>query len=286
MKKKDLALDLLDLALARKHEPPALSSTLIALDRMVKQRPEHAPSHYASGRVLMLLGSYQLALGALRTAIECDSSLFEAHYFEGVCHWMLGYDDKALEKLEHAAILDDSRFEPYYDAGQLFANQAQHIRAYRCFELAYERAPRDFGVVKKLLQAEIRLGLWDQARFRHSELRQLRASSSDPQIRKIRSFVLDQFEVGEYAVLCIETFEPTGDPRVLMSFAVTFHGTLSFSVNLESSVALRAADIAWVLVVQEGDVRVHTAFNYPARPAYPELREHVENLVIRWTAPG
>jgi tetratricopeptide (TPR) repeat protein len=285
MKKKDLALDLLEMALARKREPVALATALIALDRLAVQRPEDALTHYASGRILLLLGRYQLALGAFRTALEYDGAIFEAHYYEGVCHWMLGFDARALAKFEDALAIDEGRFEPMYDAGQIFANRGEHARALRAFELASERAPDDFGVQKKLLQAQIRVGLWESARRSHERLRRLWATSIDPSVRDLRSYVLDQFEVGEHAVLCIETFEPAGDPSVLMTFAVTLEGALSFSINLESSVALRAAGLAWVLVVQEGDVRVNTGASFRSRPGYPLLRREVEALVRRWTAP-
>lgn len=281
MKKKDLALDLLEMALARRDEPVALATALIALDRLTTQRPDHALAHYASGRILVLLGRYQLALGAFRVAAEHDPLLWDAHYHEGVCHWLLGFDALALDKLEAAQRLDPERFEPWYDRGQIHANRGDHEAALAAFEQAHQRAPDDFGCLKKLLQSQIRAGLWEAARGSRAALRRLWLESQDPAVRRLESYVLDQFEVDDLGVLAIETFAPRGDPQVLMSFAVTSGGRLQSSVNLESSSALRAAGVEWMLVVQRGDVRIDSDVRYDARPAYPLLRKDVEALIRR-----
>lgn len=283
MKKKDLALDLLEMALLRRDEPVALASALIALDRLATQRPDHALAHYASGRILLVLGKYQLALGAFRVALEHDTTLYEAHYFEGICHWMLGYDERALAKLRDASDLAPDRFEPFYDMGQIHANRGENILALDAFELAHARAPGDFATLKKLLQQQIRNGYWEAARNSHRELRRVWAESQDPAVASLESYVLDQFEINDRDVLALETFTPRGDPQVLMSFAVTEGGRLVFSVNLESSTVLREAGFGWILVVQEGDVRINTEVRYYERPAYPVLRNDVEVLIRQWT---
>lgn len=293
MKKKDLALDLLEMALARKDEPVALASALIALDRLTRQRPEHALAHYASGRILMLLGRHQLALGAFRVASRCDPRLFEAHYHEGICQWLLGYDERALEMLQASTRIDPSRFEPWYDMGQIHANHGESELALSAFTHAHELRPNDFPSLKKLLQSQIRLGLWEAARISHNALRRLwidavsaPTETTDPELARLESYVLDQFEIDERDVLAIETFEPRGDPQVLMSFVVTEAGAILYTVNLEGSTALRAAGWAWILIVQEGDVRINTDIRYYERPSYPVLRQDVEALLRQWTRAG
>lgn len=286
MKKKDLALDLLEMALARKDEPVALASALIALDRLASQRPDHAPAHYASGRVLILLGRYQLALGAFRLAARADPTMFEAPYYEAICHWFLGHDAPALELLDHACYLDPSRLEPWYDRGQILANLGEHALAHDAFAHAHALRPDDFATLKKLLQSQIRLGRWEAARISHAALRKLWAESEDPAVRDLESYVLDQFEIGEQAILALETFAPRGDPQVAVSFAVTEAGRLVFSLNLESSVALRAAGYGWTLVVQDGGLRVDTGYRYHDRPAYPLLRRDVELTIRNYPALG
>ena len=279
MKKKDLALDLLDMALARKDEPVALATALIALDKLAQQHPTHAATHYASGRVLMLLGKYQLAMGAFRIALLHDPRMTDGHYFEGICHWMLGFDQLALDKLTEVLRLDPTRADAYYDAAQIFANRGEHARALELYDWAADLMPDDLGCKKKILQCQIRLGRWDAARLTHEAILALR--QSDPAYADMESFVCDQFEIDSLDVVVVETFFPRGEPSVALSFVVTEGGELVFTVNLEGSSALRAAGFAWVLVAQRGEVRINTELAYYDRPAYPLVRQHAEALVRR-----
>jgi hypothetical protein len=63
---------------------------------------------------------------------------------------------------------------------------------------------------------------------------------------------------------------------------VTRTGQLEFSVNLASSAALREAGFAWVLVIQDGDIRVSTEHRYAQRPGYHVLRPQVTTLISDW----
>lgn len=282
MKKKDLALDLLDMALARKGEPVALATALIALDKLAQAQPTHAATHYASGRVLMLLGKYQLAMGAFRIATLHDPAMVDAHYFEGTCHWMLGFDQQALNKLAEVLTLDPTRADAYYDAAQIFANRGEHTRALELYDWAADLMPDDLGCKKKILQCQIRLGMWEAAGETHAEIHAMR--QNDPAYSDMASFVCDQFEIGDLDVLTVETFEPSGEPAVALSFVATEGGALVFTVNLETSSALRAAGFAWVLVAQRGDMRINTEINYYERPAYAVVRQDAEGIMRRLMA--
>ncbi len=283
MKKKDLALDLLEMALARKAEPVALATALIALDRLTQARPEHAEAHYASGRVLMLLDQAQLALGAFRIAQAHAPDHVSAKYFEAICMWQLGLDAQlVLRKLREVRFADPNHFEAWFDEGQVLQNMGDDLAALDCFDLAQALRPGDFGALKKKLQLQLRLGLWDHARRTHERLRALWVAAPDAATRSIQSYVLDQFDLGAHTVLGIETFAPSGDPRTLFSFLVTRVGQLEFSVNLESSAALREAGFGWVLVIQDGDIRVSTEHRYTARPGYHLLRPQVMILISDW----
>jgi len=281
MKKKDLALDLLEMALAKKDEPVALATALIALDRLTQTRPEHALAHYAAGRVLMLMRQHQLAMGAFRIASEHDASLVDAHYYEGVCHHALGFDDLALDKVVQARTLDPEHFLAWYDEGQLLFERGEDRGALIAFERARALRPDDFGATKKCLQQAIRLGRWEVANRLHERLLEIWRTSDDPAVRRARSVVIDQFEVGRHDVLAVETLVPGGDPQVLMTFVVTLGGKIHFTVNLESSAVLRAGGHRAILAVQGPGGRITTEHRYTSRPGYHLLRPDVESLVKR-----
>ncbi|MFO0745745.1 MAG: hypothetical protein U1F43_08735 [Myxococcota bacterium] len=282
--KKDLALDLLEMALARKDEPVALATALIALDRLTQTRPEHALAHYAAGRVLMLMRQHQLAMGAFRVALEHAPELAVAHYYEGVCHYQLGFDQLALDKVMAARTLDPTLFEAWYDEGQMLFDRGEDRGALIAFTRARELRPDDFGVLRKCLQQNIRLGRWETASGLHAELRRAWARSTDAEVRKIQSVVIDQYEVGEHDVMAIEILMPAGDPEILMAFAATLAGKLHFTVNLESSVALRAGGYRAVLAVQAAGGRITTDYRYASRPGYHLLRDDVATVIRRLVA--
>lgn len=279
--KKDLALDLLEMALARKDEPVALATALIALDRLTQTRPEHVMAHYAAGRVLMLMRQHQLAMGAFRVALQHDPDFALGHYYEGVCHWQLGFEDEAMARVTHARDLDPTLFEAWYDEGQMLFDRGEDRGALIAFERARALRPDDFGVLRKVLQQNIRMRRWETASRLHAELRQRWAKSTDPAVQAIRSVVIDQFEVEQHDVMAIEVLAPEGDPEVLMAFAATLDGVLHFTVNLESSLALRTGGYRAVMAVQAAGGRITTDYQYVSRPGYHILREDVATVIRR-----
>ncbi len=281
MRGKDLAIDLLEMALARRGEPAALATAMIALDRLVAVRPEHAPAHYASGRILLLMGQSQLALGAFRTALVHDPELAEAHYYEGVASWLLGQDSEALTKLIHAVARDPELFDARFDLGQLHYQRGDLVSALEQWKAALALRPDDFATLKKLLQALLGLGYHETARLTHERLRQVWRQSEDPAVRAVRSYVLDQFRVGPLRVVAVESLAPVGDPAVVYAFAASDDAGLAFSVNLETSSLLRATGRGFVLVVTAGGTRINTNQRYRELPGYHVLKPTVIRVVRR-----
>lgn len=282
MKKKDLAIDLLEMAIARRDEPAALATALIALDRLAQSRPSHASAHYAAGRVLLLLGQGQLALGAFRLATRNDPEMAIAHYWEGVAHWVLGQRSEALTKFLQALHVEPDLFDAHYDAGQLYQQRKDHTAALDHFKRALELRPDDFSTLKKLLQVLLALDYHGTAQLTHKRLRQVWATSDDPNVQKLRSYVLDTFLVGPLRVTAVETFEPQGDPVIPFTFAVSDELGLMFSVHLESSAALRETGRGWLLSVTDGDVHVNTDLRWAEPPGYHVLKPAVVALIRRW----
>lgn len=279
MKKKDLALDLLDMALARRNEPAALATALIALDRLTQARPDHAKAHYASGRVLLLMGQHQLAMGAFRVAQAHDAQHAPSHYWEGVAHWLLGRPSEALSKVLNAVFIDPDYFDARFDAGQLFFQHGDREAALEQWKRALELRPDDFGTLRKILQALLALGYYATADVTHQRLKQVWLTSQDPAVRAVKSYVLDQFKVGDLHVLAVESLSVDTDPAVLFAFPVSHERRLVFTVNLETSAALRVAGRACIVTVVEGDVRFATDVRYAEVPGYHLLKPIVAQVI-------
>ena len=283
MKKKDLAIDLLEMALARRDEPAALATALIALDKLSQNRPEHANCHYAAGRVLLAMGQAQLAMGALRVACQLDPEHAAAHYYEGVAHWLLGRKSEGLTKILNALHADPDLFEARFDAGVIYYQRGDYAAALEHLKRALELRPEDFATLKKLLQCLLALDYHGTAQLTHRRLRQVWATSEDPAVRAVRSYVLDQFTVGPVHVVAVESLAPEGDPRVLYSFAAHDSAGLAFTITLETSDALRGA---WVLAVSDGEVHANSGMRWSDPPGYHLLKPSVVQLVRRWAGIG
>jgi len=283
MKKKDLAIDLLEMALARRDEPAALATALIALDKLSQRRPEHANCHYAAGRVLLVMDQAQLAMGALRVACELDPEHAEAHYYEGVAHWLLGNRSEALTKMLQALHVEPDLFDARYDVAVIYHQRGDHVAALEHLKRALELRPDDFPTLKKVLHCLLALDHLGTAQLTHKRLRQVWATSEDPAVRNVRSYVLDQFLVGPFRVVAVESLAPEGDPSVLYSFATYDAERLAFTVTLETSEALRRGAGGWVLAVNDGAVHAHTGTRWSDPPGYHVLKPAVARLIRRWT---
>ncbi|TNF29628.1 MAG: tetratricopeptide repeat protein [Deltaproteobacteria bacterium] len=286
MKKKDLAIDLLEMALARRDEPAALATALIALDKLSQSRPDHANCHYAAGRILLVMSQPQLAMGALRVACELDPGHALAHYYEGVAHWLLGDRSRALTKILHALNVDPDLFDARYDAAVIYYQRGDYVAALEHLKRALELRPDDFPTLKKLLQCLLGLDHLGTAQLTHQRLRQVWATSEDPAVRGLRSYVLDQFRVGPLRVVAVESLLPEGDPAVLYSFAAHDDVGLAFTVTLETSAALREAEGGWVLAISDREVHAHTATRWADPPGYHVLKPAVVQTIKRWAGLG
>ncbi|MFT7579424.1 MAG: tetratricopeptide (TPR) repeat protein [Myxococcota bacterium] len=286
MKKKDLAIDLLEMALARRTDPTVLATTLMALDRLSTRKPGHATAHYAAGRILLVMGQNQLAMGAFRTACARDPALALAHYYEGVSHWLLGDEQEALTKLARARVAEPELMPAFFDAGVIHYKRRDFRGALRMWGRALRLAPDDFGVLRKVLQAQIALGQWAHARHTHARVRAVWLESEDPAVRDLASYVFDQFDIGDLRVLAVESFEPSGNPAVKYSFAVSYAARVVMSATLETSEALRDAGFAWIVAIHTDDERVITDLRYTALPGYHLLRPAIQATIRGYTGAG
>ncbi len=282
--RRELALDLLALALSERERPLALTSILQALDRLTTRRPEDADAHYAAGRVLLLLGRAQLAMGAFRVVTRLRPDYVDAHYYEAVAHSLIGYPDEALEKLYRVTELDPAHADATFDQGQLFLARGDLVAALERFDAADALTPGDFAIARKRLQCLLGLDRFAEAATAREALRAAWEASSDPRVRATKSVVIDQFRVGELKVSAVETLAPTGDPAVLMSFVASDRGRAIFSVNLETSELLRRQGRLAVVAVRDRDTHSTTEHAYREMPGYNILRVAVRSVVRRFSA--
>jgi tetratricopeptide (TPR) repeat protein len=179
---------------------------------------------------------------------------------------------------EAAAAADPTEVDALYDAGQAYYLRREFAAALDCWTRARARAPGDFGVAKKRVQALRALARHADADAAMIEVRALWQASTDPAVRLVDEVVIDQFEVAGATVHALETLRPR-DPRAypVLAFRVVDRAPLTI-VRVETSEYARDRGVPYVLSVAHG--RAYKVVGTSAAlPPYPELKATATTLI-------
>ncbi|MCE9572828.1 MAG: hypothetical protein K8W52_06700 [Deltaproteobacteria bacterium] len=184
---------------------------------------------------------------------------------------------------EAIAAADPADVDALYDAGQARYLRGELAEALDCWTRARARAPGDFGIAKKQVQALHGLARHADAEALMREVRALWRASADPAVQLVDEVVVDQFAVAGASVHASETLRPR-DPRAyaLQTFRVV--GGPAITVRVETSDYARERGTPYVLSVARGrDYRV--VGTRAELPAYPELKAIAIQLITAALAP-
>jgi tetratricopeptide (TPR) repeat protein len=246
---------------------------------LTQQQPMSAHAFYCLGRVSSLLNHLSPALAAYEQALKLDSKMSSAHYNAGVVLTRLNQPKRALTSFLKAGKLDPKSSDAFYNAAQVYYNQKDYKNALKYWQKVLALEPNDFEATKKVLQAQNALGDFSAAEKTRAALFRLRQNSSDPQLRKLKSVVVDQFHVAGYHVFAYETFEPSGDLYYLYEFKLTQGNRVQATVNLESSAVLREKGVPYVIGISRKSGHTTTRILYRKRPGYKVLRAAVIGMI-------
>ncbi|MFO0744748.1 MAG: tetratricopeptide repeat protein [Myxococcota bacterium] len=253
--------------------------------RLAGMKAPRAIDHYTHGWLLSHAGRGVDAVAAYDRALAIDKTLSDAHYNAGVVLTDLGREAEAVKRFEAALAVDPKHVDAAYNAGQGYYNLKQFERALALWQKALALAPSDFGILKKVLQAQNAVHDPKAAETRAS-LIALRKQSTDPRIRGLSEFCFDQFDVGKAHILAYETFDvgdpggPSPDLYALYTFKVSdAKNQIVGSVNLESSAVIREQGTPYILCVSLPGAHKTTGPGYARLPTQAELRPAVEKLV-------
>jgi len=205
---------------------------------------------------------------------EAALPLAEAPATRGRALAMLGRLDEAEQAWREAAAADPGDVASRYNLGLARFDRGDHVGARAAWREAATAAPDDFLVLRKIVQAEHRLEMWDAAAATRDELRRRWQVTTDPRARLLAEAVIDQIEAGDRRVFAYETFRPR-DPAfhpVLRFVEVDRAGhELPHSVVIETSDYAKDRGAPYVIVVWHHGKRriVGTA---PELPPYPQVR--------------
>lgn len=254
---------------------------LARADALVKTYPRSAYARYTRGRILSLLGRDAAALAAYDRAIRIAPRFADAHYNAGVVLTRLKRPRKALARFLAAGRADNKLGDAFYNAAQVYYNLKDYANALRYWRRVLRLEPNSFGVTKKILQAQYALGRFGPAEKTRRRLWQLRRTSRNPRIRRMREVVVDQFHMRGYHVYVFQTFAPTGNLRYLYRFKLTKGGRTLAMVNLESSAILRERHIHSIIGISKRSGHKTTRIAYRKPPTYRRLRRDVKRVISR-----
>jgi tetratricopeptide (TPR) repeat protein len=193
----------------------------------------------------------------------------------------LGRIEEAAAAWREAASADPTDAASRYNLGLVLFERGDFAGARAVWREAAAAAPQDFLLLRKIVQAEHRLELWDEAARTRAALRRLWRETPDPRARLVQEAVIDQFRVDGRRVFVYETFLPR-DPSFhpVMRFAVVNDAghELRLSVVIETSDYAKERGAPFVIVAwKDGKHRiVGTAAELPP---YPRLRDTAIELL-------
>lgn len=249
------------------------------VDVLIAAEPAYPPNYYARGLLTSGLGRYEEALEAYQTAVTLDPSFADAHYNGGVVLTYLLREAEAIDWFVAATVADPTMIDAYYNAGQVYYNLGQYDSALAQWSPARTLAPDDFDVVKKVMQAQIASGLYDEAWVTRGDLFRIWRTSPYPEINTMVDYVFDQFDVDGQWIYAFETFEPSGDLYYVYVFEVTINGQIVRTVALESSAVIREMGSPYVIGIQEETGHYNTGIFFSELPAYGDLRPVIMDVI-------
>jgi tetratricopeptide (TPR) repeat protein len=259
---------------------------LVAIDEDIAQDGRGPLAHYVRGWILSRLGRLDEAVTSYETATRLDPHFSDAYYNAGVILADQKRDREALIKFDAAVASDPKNVDAAYDAGQLYYNQRDFEHALSRWTQARDLAPSDFNIAKKRVQALNALGRDNAAREARDAVLALWKNSTDPAVRALTEYVIDQFDVGSAHVYAYETLQPAGNVYDLYTFKV-----MRSEDQLVGTVALQfgaRSDAAMPYVIRGSRVRDHSSFTgstFAQLPTYGELKPKIMEEVRRRILP-
>lgn len=214
-------ISILEKAIAAPEDKVALATRLRELEAELGGRTDVAVGEYARGWIMSHLGRQQESIAAYDRASALNPKLGDAWYNAGVILKEMGRNKEAIEHWKAAIRADPSNVDAAYNIAQFAYDTKDFASALEWFQKVRTLTPEDFSAAKKVLQAQHALALWEDAMVTREEVYRLHRESGDPQVRALKEYCFDQFDVGDLHIFAYETFKPSGEDAALFTFQAT-----------------------------------------------------------------
>ncbi len=250
----------------------------LELELAVSPSPGH---HVARAYLLRQLGEHDAEMAAFRSALALDVTCADAHDGLAAALAARGHEREAIAAWEAAAAADLTNADPLFNAGIAWFRRGDYALALAAWQRALERAPREFWITRKLIQAHHALGQLDAAARARAALLEIWETSPDPAVRMQDEYVFAQVSVGAFVVHAFETLRPR-DPSSypLYTFRVVDAApqTPPILVALETSEYAKKRGAPYVLSMFDGTT-YRAVGTYAQLPPYADLEKTVVTLI-------
>jgi tetratricopeptide (TPR) repeat protein len=270
---------------AAAQDPVAQKRALEAIDAEIAKDRALALNHYVRGRILSRLGREAEALKAYEEALRSDPKLANAHYNAGAVLARMGRLAEAAKRFDRALEMEELA-DAAYNAGQAYYDLKDFKSALARFQRAYALAPGDFDSCKKIMQAQMALGLESDAWSTRDQLLRIWKTTKDPAVRRLKEYVLDQFDVGTLHVMAYETFAPAEDLAYIYTFRAFGSGnTVVGTVQLETSAVIREGGVPYLIGISGPQGHQQAGIAYKKLPKYSEVKQAAQKLIAERFKP-
>jgi tetratricopeptide (TPR) repeat protein len=278
----DAILESSDAAL---QDPAAQKRALEAIDAEITRAPKVALSHYVRGKILSRLKNDPEALLAYDEAVRCDPRLANAHYNAGTVLARLGRLPEAAARFDRALEIEPLA-DAAFNAGQAYYGLKDFKTALTRFQRSYKLAPGYFNAAKRTMQTQMALGLEKDAWKTREQILLIWQSSKDPEVRPLKEYMIEEFDLGSSHVLACETFVRPEDLAYIYVFRVFGpDGKALGSVQLETSAVIREGGVPYLIGITLKDRHQQAGIYYKDLPKYSVVREAAKKVILEKVKP-
>ena len=217
----DTPAQILDRVAAAPDDAKVAARAIADLDAYIEAHPDDAEGPMTRAKIQSHVGKKEDAAASYELALRIDPKTPDADYNLAVVLLDLGREADAVKHLEAAVVVNPKDVDAYYNLGQVHYNHQRYAKALAAWQKSLALAPGDFTSAKKIVQAYSGLGRDKDAAKARAVVVKLWKDSKDPGVQKLTEYVIDQFVVGDHAVMAYEPLPGNGAPVV---FRFTVHG--------------------------------------------------------------
>jgi len=249
------------------------AKAIAPLREALRLSPDYGDAWYNLAVVLGKLDQDAEALPAILKALELGVDTASAHFQAGVQLCIAGRVEEGFAQYERALALEPTHKSARYNLGLAHYRAKRYEQALEAWVKVCTLSPDDLLTHAQVMKALCALERYDDAAKWREKVFAIHARLEATEREERKSFVFDEFDVGDLHVRVREYFDQGMDQLYTIVFEVKPPEGDAYRVNLEPHAAYKWLGGA-MYVLGRTDASGHTTYDvdWPKRPGYEELK--------------